>query len=445
MEPSNSSNCPYHFPPGSDFHSLEFLLEPNNSTNLTAIFQQCPQICDIAIGNGNPDLLGIGLFVTYCIQLALTSLFTLISYFGAGIPKAQESTRWQLFIDIHRLFVETNAYIILTVVMSSFARTLQPASFYEHATLRLLIPLQADLLTFNLLALVLGGRMYTDWRKFPLYLFYLLLVVIIEYVMLYAGGMISAEQVYFLERIIDNCYSSQFTINSELFGIILLSSFPCKTVLHTSALFGCMLRDGGSLLLKKYSLSQNYGQRIEKFYNYSISILSVSGSITSVVLYLSLYGLTSLTPDPCTWNTVVGMGLFIFLLLGDGIVILIYRVMLRLLPLTHSKEREESSHTARRNESTARYHNLTMRISFFPLWFYLPFLCIQSTITINRSRYLLREYGTSADIQSEWGVGQIAAILTWLPLITEVCFKILGTFSGGIAFQTASHHMYKAC
>ncbi|KAF8454865.1 hypothetical protein BDZ91DRAFT_801571 [Kalaharituber pfeilii] len=65
-------------------------------------------------------------------------------------------------------------------------------------------------------------------------------------------------------------------------------------------------------------------------------------------------------------------------------------------------------------------------------------------VGINRYRYLLKEYRASADTQSEWGVGQTAAILTWLPLIVEGVIKIWQFHkTSTIATSNRSHGVFQ--
>ena len=45
-----------------------------NLLNLTATIASCPDICTLAWGQGNPDLLGIGVFISYIMQAVLTLL-----------------------------------------------------------------------------------------------------------------------------------------------------------------------------------------------------------------------------------------------------------------------------------------------------------------------------------------------------------------------------------
>ncbi|KAF1833253.1 hypothetical protein BDW02DRAFT_570236 [Decorospora gaudefroyi] len=52
----------------------DFFTTSNTTSNITSLVQACPQQCNLAWGTGNPDLSGIGVFISYIFQFGVCLL-----------------------------------------------------------------------------------------------------------------------------------------------------------------------------------------------------------------------------------------------------------------------------------------------------------------------------------------------------------------------------------
>ncbi|PPQ72929.1 hypothetical protein CVT26_014539, partial [Gymnopilus dilepis] len=128
------------------FSSITDLLTKANEhqLNVTTTVASCPDICQLAWGNGNPDLSGIGANISYIIQVILTFLC------GPVLCLLYElRDRWRFsegtlkhFSTIHDSFLDISAQFSIPVAIAAVIRFRQRAPFYELAFLRTLTTMQ---------------------------------------------------------------------------------------------------------------------------------------------------------------------------------------------------------------------------------------------------------------------------------------------------------------
>ncbi|KAF8427945.1 hypothetical protein EV426DRAFT_375601 [Tirmania nivea] len=138
-----SSNCVYNV---SSVDSTLEALESNSTLAIVELVITCPNVCYIVFGNGNPDLAGIGLFVSYCIQLGLVGISTLLYlamyYKKTSTSQDVHSRRRNRISKAQSVLAETTAYLTTTVVISCVALAYQTHTAYEHMLITTLAPLQ---------------------------------------------------------------------------------------------------------------------------------------------------------------------------------------------------------------------------------------------------------------------------------------------------------------
>ncbi|KAI1848269.1 hypothetical protein JX266_005982 [Neoarthrinium moseri] len=81
---------------------------------------QCPDVCSIAWGEGNPDLSGIGAYTSYIIQTVFTLLFQMpfIVLYIWSLDKRRKA-----LVHFYEVFVKTYALFNLSVLLASLVRT----------------------------------------------------------------------------------------------------------------------------------------------------------------------------------------------------------------------------------------------------------------------------------------------------------------------------------
>ncbi|KAF9530935.1 hypothetical protein CPB83DRAFT_849898 [Crepidotus variabilis] len=115
-----------------------------NQLNITTTVSQCPDICALAWGNGNPDLSGIGANISYIFQAILSILC------GPLLCLVYELRhRWRLgertakhLSALHDSFLDISAQFSIPVAIAAVIRLRQKAPFYELAFLRSLTTMQ---------------------------------------------------------------------------------------------------------------------------------------------------------------------------------------------------------------------------------------------------------------------------------------------------------------
>ena len=148
-----------------DTVSIDDLLAQAAKTglNLTTTVTNCPEVCSLAWGNGNPDLSGIGVNISYIFQAVLSiicgPLLCLIYELLKGRASHKSCTercavdnddeRWTLHTcsqetlsTLHDSFLDISASFSIPVAIAAIFRITQNAPFYELAFLRPLITMQ---------------------------------------------------------------------------------------------------------------------------------------------------------------------------------------------------------------------------------------------------------------------------------------------------------------
>lgn len=119
----------------------------NSTLNITALVALCPDICLQVWGNGNPDLSGIGLNISYLIQVVLTILCgPLLGIIYNYRDKLHlDETTIVAISSIHDTFLDTSVSLNIPVAIAAAIRTSHFTPFYELAFLQCLILVQAHL------------------------------------------------------------------------------------------------------------------------------------------------------------------------------------------------------------------------------------------------------------------------------------------------------------
>ncbi|TFK64490.1 hypothetical protein BDN72DRAFT_861324 [Pluteus cervinus] len=132
---SNTTDC--------DFSSLNAVLQQATAsgTNITELVQECQGICNLAWGNGNPDLSGIGANVSYIIQFLLVVIFGPIFVLFHGLKDRNDDSESK-FVELHKDFVNASAQFTIPITIATVVRIKQDASLYEITFLQYLTSMQ---------------------------------------------------------------------------------------------------------------------------------------------------------------------------------------------------------------------------------------------------------------------------------------------------------------
>ncbi|KAK0761620.1 hypothetical protein N5P37_006573 [Trichoderma harzianum] len=113
--------------------------------NITAEIEQCPNLCILTFGTGNPDLSGIGMMYAYSFQVALTIIFGPLlrglDIFENFLPSGDFFMLRKLFresIDVQSIFWESNGFLILASAVATLVRMGQHPTIFEIAEMQIL-------------------------------------------------------------------------------------------------------------------------------------------------------------------------------------------------------------------------------------------------------------------------------------------------------------------
>jgi hypothetical protein len=119
------------------FTSISDLLDKadTNLLSITTMITSCPDICSLAWGEGNPDLSGIGVNISYKVQAALTPLcgpitclvYALRHRFKSGLSKRTETR----LSEIHNCFIVTSVGFNLPVAIATVIRISEYPPIFE--------------------------------------------------------------------------------------------------------------------------------------------------------------------------------------------------------------------------------------------------------------------------------------------------------------------------
>ena len=130
----------------ADSISIDNLLAQavKSGLNLTTTVTDCPEVCSLAWGNGNPDLSGIGANISYIFQAVLSIIcgpLVCFIYERRGQWTFHKSTQKRLSA-LHDSFLDISAQFSIPVAIAAIIRIKQNAPFYELAFLRPLTTMQ---------------------------------------------------------------------------------------------------------------------------------------------------------------------------------------------------------------------------------------------------------------------------------------------------------------
>ncbi|KAL6694281.1 hypothetical protein J3F84DRAFT_395948 [Trichoderma pleuroticola] len=113
--------------------------------NITAQIEQCPNLCILTFGTGNPDLSGIGMMYAYSFQVALTIIFGPLlrglDIFDNLLPLGDFFMLRKLFkesIDVQSIFWESNGFLIMASAVATLVRMGQHPTIFEIAEMQIL-------------------------------------------------------------------------------------------------------------------------------------------------------------------------------------------------------------------------------------------------------------------------------------------------------------------
>ncbi|EHK17822.1 uncharacterized protein TRIVIDRAFT_136014, partial [Trichoderma virens Gv29-8] len=130
-----------------NFTSIEafFNYSTEHGLNITAEIEQCPNLCILTFGTGNPDLSGIGMMYAYSFQVALTIIFGPVlrglDIFDNSLPQWDVFYLRKLFkeiIDVQTIFWESNGFLIMASAVATLVRMGQHPTIFEIAEMQIL-------------------------------------------------------------------------------------------------------------------------------------------------------------------------------------------------------------------------------------------------------------------------------------------------------------------
>ena len=165
------------------FSTIEDLLAHvirDSTLNVTAQVALCSDICSQVWGSGNPDLSGIGLNLSYLIQVTLTITCgpLLGTIYVLRRPLRLDRTTVEAMLSIHDNFLDTSAAFNIPVAIAAAIRTHHFTPFYELAFLQFLILMQAHSL---LLVASIIGLFERPYRRSIRRLYVVILYLLINF------------------------------------------------------------------------------------------------------------------------------------------------------------------------------------------------------------------------------------------------------------------------
>ncbi|KAK3354006.1 hypothetical protein B0T25DRAFT_224006 [Lasiosphaeria hispida] len=141
------------------------------SVNITEAVGRCPETCGLIWGSGNPDLSGIGAYISYILQSIFTFIFgpvfvTIFACFlkPGGIRDDSNRKVYEPLVGLITTQLDTSVGFSIPVAIAAIVRLRQSPPFYEIAFLESLLTSQF----LSLLAICLGLgvlKLYEDESK----------------------------------------------------------------------------------------------------------------------------------------------------------------------------------------------------------------------------------------------------------------------------------------
>ena len=129
-----------------------------NLLNLTATIALCPDICTQAWGQGDPDLSGIGVFISYIMQAVLTFLCGPILGLTYSALGPDECDALSEIVDS---FIETSIGFNIPIAIATTIRTAQSVPFFDQSFSSYLLGMQL----YSFMAVVLTSMIFEKWRN----------------------------------------------------------------------------------------------------------------------------------------------------------------------------------------------------------------------------------------------------------------------------------------
>jgi len=175
LVPTSCLRYPYSLLPPSDLDgmanstcltgtSISDLLDKadRNLLNLTATIASCPDICTLAWGQGNPDLSGIGVFISYIMQAILTFLcgpILCLTYSALRRPGERDEISEPLS-EIIDSFIDTCIAFNIPIGIATTIRMAQSVPFFDQSFSLYLLAMQL----YSFMAVVLTSTIFEKRR-----------------------------------------------------------------------------------------------------------------------------------------------------------------------------------------------------------------------------------------------------------------------------------------
>jgi hypothetical protein len=168
----------------------------NNLLNVTATIAACPDICSLAWGKGNPDLSGIGVNISYIIQVVLTvvcgPILSLLYHFPHRFG-IEENAKERL-MDIHNAFVDASAGFNIPVGIAAAIR-IGNSPIFEQSFLQLLVIMQTfSFLTVDATAPPIFEKNLTNHLTLLRFIQFLLFLIVYGLQSKNNAGLISGQE-----------------------------------------------------------------------------------------------------------------------------------------------------------------------------------------------------------------------------------------------------------
>ncbi|RDI88124.1 hypothetical protein Vi05172_g2158 [Venturia inaequalis] len=151
-----------------DFTSInQFLADTEaGGVNITLAVERCSAVCSQAWGNGNPDLSGIGVNISYIIQVVLAILFGPVYalVYRYREPLCIKDEFEKRLIALQKGFLDASAQFTIPVAVASVVRLKQSAPLYEITFLESLTSMQFMALLATSVATGIGPHQETRMK-----------------------------------------------------------------------------------------------------------------------------------------------------------------------------------------------------------------------------------------------------------------------------------------
>jgi hypothetical protein len=423
------------------------------------------------------------LYIHYIVQVVLTGTFGLLFFLVTPLLRSRASKTLEIFERLQKTFIEFNAYAIFTIVISGVIKISQSSSLYGMTVLPEIICLQKQMFALNLLF-----SYDTSNSSFKTYL-YILYYGIVAFLCYRVQGVASnllgkdflGGSYNRLKLVITVCedistqgidaraqweYEKRWihysiSLNSSLAVLLFYFLIIGRIVLDNRRLVDPLVP--GIYWWIHYVWNHKSFRIRSRIINTHRGTQAVRGSLIpsssptrdwvftylmqnfSLVWELSFNcALTALTYVPI-WSgsaKILPIALFPFIVLFFSRPLLQIQFYLDKLFPHVSSWFNQFIHACK---GRSKYFEIIINYSFFRRLLWSPFLLkffaldpFKTLQAIGYHRVFLAKYLQTYDLKNEWNVGQVAALLAWLPFLIEILRALLSGKQRFIFFQNMS-------